>query len=167
VQHRSWSRVWGSRMTTPRLTPKPRTPDRVWNFFNRKRDKPVSSKPSIWNCQTEPHGTVGVLTVPFSGRYVRGLESLKAMESHSVALRFPAISCYTFPEDPGTVRSIRLETSPEYLITLLYLGMVTSLALYSLPAPRTCQKKKTSIHRIPKKLFPDESSTWGTLGAWS
>ena len=71
-------------MTTPRLTPKPRTPDQVWNFFNRKRDKLVSSKSSIWNCQTEPHGTVGVLTVPFSGCYVRGLEVLKAMESHSL-----------------------------------------------------------------------------------
>ena len=85
VQHGSWSKVWGSRMTTPHLTPKPRTPDQVWDFFNRKRDKPVSSKSSIWNCQIEPHGTVGVLTVPFSGRYVRDLESLKAMESHSLS----------------------------------------------------------------------------------
>ena len=77
-------------MTTPHLTPKPRTPDQVWNFFNRKRDKPVNSKSSIWNCQTEPHGTVGVLTVPFSGRYVRDLESLKAMESHSLNVAIPS-----------------------------------------------------------------------------
>ena len=75
-------------MTTPHLTPKPRTPDQVSNFLNRKRDKPANSKSSIWNCQTEPHGTVGVLTVPFSGRYVQDLESLKAMESHSVVDSF-------------------------------------------------------------------------------
>ena len=81
-----WKSESGSGETCddPRPTPKPRTPEQVWKFVHPKRHKPVCSKSSIWNCQREPHETVGVLTVPFSVQYIRGLGVLKAMESHSL-----------------------------------------------------------------------------------
>ena len=68
--------------------PDPQTEDqnRFRKLAHSKQCKPVYSKSSIWNCRSEPHATVGVLTVPFSGPYVRSLEVLKPTKSHSIVV---------------------------------------------------------------------------------
>ena len=43
------------------------------------------------NCQPEPRATVGVLTVPISGQYIRSLQVLKATESHLIPFVFTSI----------------------------------------------------------------------------
>ena len=73
-------------MVIPRLTPKLRTPEEVYNVLSPGRCKLLHTKSPVWNCHRESHATVGVLTVPFSGQDIRSFENLKAMESHSLSV---------------------------------------------------------------------------------